>query len=218
MCTSHSCKPRSADDLRGELNQYLGALALQTLIVAVTIVGGVASGGLTLLADAPHAILDMGGFVISICVTVVALSRYSKLEVPIRGFGGAINTLLLVGSLGMIVSETIKRYFQKPPVVNVWVLVSCAVCALVLNIIQRERLKRFSIACHNGESMHISLIAHSVLDICVNGAAIASALAMSITHNYRVDLYFTSVIMLIMSVFVYRLIANIRNDFRSHFT
>lgn len=218
MCTSHSCKPRSADDLRGELTQYLGALALQTLIVAVTIVGGVASGGLTLLADAPHAILDMGGFVISICVTVVALSRYRQLEALIRGYGGVANTMLLVGSLGLIVVETIKRYFQKPPVVNVHVLIGCAACALVLNIIQREKLRRFSIACHNGESMHTSLIAHSVLDICANAAAIASALVIGVTHNYRVDLYFTSAIVLIMSVFVYGLITNIRHEFRSHFT
>lgn len=218
MCTSHTCKPRCADDLRGELRQYLGALALQTLIVAVTVVGGLLSGGLTLLADAPHATSDLIGFIVSAGAVWIMRIGGVKYERLIRGFGGIINYVLLTAFVMRVAIETVLRMSSNPTPVNNVLLFVFALCALVLNCIQRHRLAHYKVACHNHHSTLSSLIAHSILDIGTNVVALISALAMSVTANYRLDTYLTGLVVLIMIWFMIGLFRDIQADLHPHFT
>lgn len=218
MCATHACEPQSHHELHAELRQYLNALALQALIVAVTVVGGVLSGGLTLLADAPHATSDLIGFIVSAGAVWIIRIGGVTYERLIRGFGGVINYVLLAAFVMRIAIETVSRMFSNPTPVNNVLLFVFALCALVLNCIQRNRLAHYKVACRNHHSTLSSLIAHSILDIGTNVVALISALAMSVTANYRLDTYLTGLVVLVMIWFMIGLFRDIQTDFRTHFT
>ncbi len=152
-------------DARREGNRarMLWALAINLVLLAATIVGGILTGSLALLADAGHLLSDVG----AITIGLIAARLAAAAPTAVRTFGlqrseviaALINGLTLVAVAALVVVEAIGRFSDPPEVAGVGVLV-LGVVGLIGNLAATWVLAR-------GERADINLegvLRHSAAD------------------------------------------------------
>ena len=121
--------------ITGEKN-LLGAIALNTLITAAEIAGGIISGSLALLSDAFHNLSDVVSLVISYIAILVG--KKSKSSTKTYGYKRAeilaalANVITLFFVCGYIIYEAIKR-LSNPEPINTVIMLSVAFVGLLGN-------------------------------------------------------------------------------------
>jgi cobalt-zinc-cadmium efflux system protein len=169
----HSLEARRADSRR----RMWVALAINLALLAATIVGGVLTGSLALLADAGHLLSDVGAIVLGL----LAVSLASRAPGPRRTFGyqrtevlaALANGIALVVIAVLIVVAAVDRLPDPPQVEGAGVLALGGI-GLVGNLVATWVLAR-------GQREDINLegvLRHSVADalgslgVIVSGAVI----------------------------------------------
>jgi cobalt-zinc-cadmium efflux system protein len=109
-------------------------------VMAVQVVGGLATGSLALLADAGHMLTDAAGVGLALMAAWFA-TRPATLE---RTFGyqraeilaAVINALLLLGVAAYVLVEAVRR-FSSPSEVSPGLMLTVAVVGLAANAVCR---------------------------------------------------------------------------------
>jgi cobalt-zinc-cadmium efflux system protein len=119
----HALDVRRAENRR----RMLGALAINLAMLAATVVGGILTHSLALLADAGHLVSDVG----AIAIALVAARLASVAPTAARTYGlqrseviaALINGVALVVVAALIVFEAIARFSDPPDVDGAGVVV-----------------------------------------------------------------------------------------------
>lgn len=124
---------------KGELSdgRLFWAVAINMLLTAAQIVGGIVSGSLSLIADALHNFSDAGSLLLALVAR--RISRRPADEEKTFGYnraeviGALINltTLVLIGLY--LIYEAVMRYFE-PQEISGWIVVIVAGIALAIDI------------------------------------------------------------------------------------
>lgn len=139
MPHSHSHAPHGHGHDHGPLNinrAFAYGVALNLVFVAVEATYGLASGSLSLLADAGHNFSDVLGLLLAWGAVFLA----TKQATPRRTYGwrrssilaALFNALLLLVALGGIAGEAVRRFAQPAPVATGTVII-VATLGIVIN-------------------------------------------------------------------------------------
>ena len=130
----------SALDARraGNRSRMSVALAINVVLLVATVVGGVLTDSLALLADAGHLLSDVG----AIAIGLLAARLAARAPTPARTFGlqrsevlGALaNGVLLVVISVLIVVEALGR-FDSPPEVSAGGMLAVGIAGLIGNVV-----------------------------------------------------------------------------------
>ena len=121
---------------RANARRLLAVFGLSLLILAIEVVGGLASNSLALLADAAHVFTDAAGIGLALLAIWIG-SRpassertygYLRLEI----LAAVANAVLLFGVAGFILYEAWRR-LSEPPAVASGLMFAVALVGLVLN-------------------------------------------------------------------------------------
>lgn len=173
--------------------RLLGAVAVNVLLTAAQIVGGVLSGSLSLIADALHNLNDAASLGIALVARRIARRPadekrtfgYRRAEV----IGAVINltTLIVIGLY--LLYETGARYFDPQPVEG-WIVVWVAGIALVIDIATALLTYRLS-----KDSLNVrAAFVHNVSDALASVAVIVAGSLIILYDWYWADLMATALI------------------------
>ncbi|MEI7435976.1 MAG: cation diffusion facilitator family transporter [bacterium] len=163
-----------------------GAIALNTLIVVVEVIGGMVSGSLALLSDAVHNLSD----VIALIIALVArrLGRrppsnrhtygLGRVEVMAALFNSA--TILVVGTL--IIHSAVARLMHPSPILS-GVMLTVAVVGLAANLFSVLLLRGHS---HGDMNMQAAML-HLLQDTLSSAAVVVAALLASWKYGPYLD-------------------------------
>ena len=162
------------------------ALALSASVLVVSIIGGLVSGSLALLADAGHMLTDVTGLLISLIALTLA-ARPATLQ---RTFGlqrleilaAAANSLLLFLVAGLIAYEAWQRW-QEPSSIDGPLMLAFAVVGLVANLIGMQLLRAGSKQSLNLKGAYLEMLG----DLLGSVAVIVAALGIWLTGWDRID-------------------------------
>jgi cobalt-zinc-cadmium efflux system protein len=164
-------------------SRMLVALAINVVMLAATIVGGILTDSLALLAEAGHLLSDVG----AIAIALVAARLASSAPTPSRTFGlqrseviaALVNGITLVVIAVLIIVEAVSRLSDPPEVGGVGVLV-LGLVGLAGNVAATWVLAR-------GERVDINLEAvlrHSAADAASSiGVVIAGVVILTTGWN-----------------------------------
>ncbi len=173
----------SADQLRRRL---VYALMLSASVLVVSIIGGLISGSLALLADAGHMLTDVTGLLISLIALTLA-ARPTTLQ---RTFGlqrleilaAAANSLLLFLVAAWITFEAWQRW-QEPSAIDGPLMLVFATVGLVANIIGMRLLSSGAKQSLNLKGAYLEMMG----DLLGSIAVIVAALGIWLTGWDRID-------------------------------
>ncbi|MBN1828294.1 MAG: cation transporter [Deltaproteobacteria bacterium] len=154
-------------DLGGRL---IAAMALNILIPAVQIYGGIISGSMALISDALHNISDFSSLLISYAALRIGRRGasyshtfgYKKFEV----LAALVNVALLYGASAYIAYESWRRLMEGPQVrggVVIWV----AIIGLVANALSALFLRQDARENMNIRSAFLHLVADAIVSLSV---------------------------------------------------
>lgn len=157
-------------NLDGEANKLQLSIVLNLLIALMQIIGGMASGGLSLVADGVHNISDVISLVISYIAQILTKRSYT----PRQTFGfkraeilaGMINASLLIGISVVICSVAITRLTEPVEVQSAWVI-ALAGLGMVVNGLCAGLLKPHSHYNLNLRSAYLHLVADFLTSLSV---------------------------------------------------
>ena len=162
----------------GSLDRRLAlSIGLNALIVAVEIVGGVASGSVALLSDAMHNLSDVAALALALVARTLGRRPPSlrhtyglgRLEVLAALFNSA--TLLVISTL--ICREAIVRLFLPEPV-NGGIMLTVAATGLLANLASMLLLKGHSHSDLNMRGAFLHLMQDTLSSVVVVLAAVFS--------------------------------------------
>lgn len=113
------------------------AVAINLLLTAAQIIGGVLAGSLSLVADALHNFSDAAGLLLALIAR--RISKRPADEDRTFGYGrasvvgGLINLTSIIVIAGYLLIEAIMRAFERPEV-DGWIVVSVAGIALAVDV------------------------------------------------------------------------------------
>lgn len=173
----------TAAEHKGRLMTVFG---ITVAILVAEVAGAVASGSLTLLADAGHMLTDAGGIGLSLLAIHVAQRSpsqartfgYLRLEI----LAAAFNALLLFAVGIFVIVEAIRRLIHPPEVAS-GIMLAFGIIALCGNACSLLLLRR-----GQGESLNIRGAFLEVLsDFLGAGAVIVAAVIIGLTGFERAD-------------------------------
>lgn len=181
------------DHAHGGDRLLVGAVFINVLLTVVQIVGGLAAGSLSLVADALHNLSDAASLGIALVARRIARKPadrertfgYRRAEI----IGALINltTLIIVGLY--LIYEALARAFD-PRLVEGWIVIWIAAVALVIDVVTAVITFRLSKGNLNLRAAFI----HNVSDALASVAVIASGALILIYDWYWTDLVATVLI------------------------
>ena len=158
--------------------------ALTSCFLAVEIVVALATGSLSLLADAAHMLVDTGGLLMSLLAvwfagrpaTPAKTYGYYRVEILAALVNGVVLCLLAVG----ILIKAYERLWQPPPVPGVPMLVVAAL-GLAVNLIGMGLLRSGA-----GESLNVRGAYLEVLGDAASSAAVIVAGAVILSTGWTI--------------------------------
>jgi cobalt-zinc-cadmium efflux system protein len=170
----------------GHISRLMIVFGITVVILVAEVAGAVASGSLTLLADAGHMLTDAGGIGLSLLAIHVGQRSpsqartfgYLRLEI----LAAAFNALLLFAVGIFVIVEAIRRLIH-PPAVASGIMLAFGIIALCGNACSLLLLRR-----GQGESLNIRGAFLEVLsDFLGAGAVIVAAVIIGLTGFERAD-------------------------------
>jgi len=168
------------------MRRVLIALVLTATFMVVEVIGGVISGSLALLADAGHMLTDT--MALGLAAVAFRVSRRpadARLTYGYQRFqilAAFVNGLTLLGIVGWIFFEAVKRFLAPPDVMGGTMLI-VATAGLVINIIAFAVL-------HGGDRDNLNIrgaALHVAGDLLGSVAAIIAALVIIQTGWMPID-------------------------------
>ncbi|MST04263.1 MAG: cation transporter [Candidatus Pacebacteria bacterium] len=163
-----------------DFKRYRRILLVTILIFALEIVGGFATGSLSLLSDSFHVLSDVGASVVAIIVAYLAYKRAEHRE-EIQNLGAAIQGLLLIFSAGWILYEAIDRLGKEQEILS-GAMILVTITGGLGNYIQHKML--------SGSEDSITrraMMWHILSDLWQSVAVLATGCVISLTQNNRID-------------------------------
>lgn len=167
------------------------AVAINLLLTAAQIIGGVLSGSLSLVADALHNFSDAMGLLLALLARKIARRPpdeertfgYGRAEIV----GGLINLTSIVVIAGYLLIEAVSRTFDRPEVQG-WAVVIVAGIALVIDA--ATAWLTWSVSKH---SMNLkAAFLHNLADALASIAVIASGTLIILFEWHWTDLAATA--------------------------
>jgi cobalt-zinc-cadmium efflux system protein len=162
------------------LDKRLGTvLALNILIVAVEIIGGVLSGSLALFSDAMHNLSDVLAVVLALWARVISRRpptvRHTYGLKRAEVLSALVNAVLLIGVTALIAREAVLRLLHPEPVAQ-GLMLAIALAALCVNLGSALLLRRHDKDDVNARSAYL----HMAQDAF---ASLAVVVAASLAHT-----------------------------------
>ncbi|MDO8732542.1 MAG: cation diffusion facilitator family transporter [Actinomycetota bacterium] len=185
--TAHHHAPGGGEMTTTQMRRRLVyALMLSFGVLIVSIVGGLISGSLALLADAGHMLTDVTGLLISL----IALTLAARPATLHRTFGllrleilaAAANSLLLFLVAGLIAFEAWQRW-QQPSAIDGPLMLGFATIGLIANIVGMRLLSGGAKQSLNLKGAYLEMMG----DLLGSIAVIAAALGIWLTGWDRID-------------------------------
>jgi cobalt-zinc-cadmium efflux system protein len=164
----------------------VGVLGLSLSVLAVEVVGGLASHSLALLADAGHVFTDAAGIGLALLAIWVG-SRpastartygYLRLEI----LAAVANAVLLFGVAAVILYEAWRR-LSAPPQVATQLMLGVALVGLVINGVSLWLLRHTQAKSLNMRAAYLEVMG----DLAGSAAVIAAAVVIAATGWARAD-------------------------------
>ena len=171
---------------RIHVRRLLGVLGLSLSVLAVEVVGGLASHSLALLADAGHVFTDAAGISLALLAIWVG-SRpastertygYLRLEI----LAAVANAVLLFGVAAFILYEAWRRFSAPPPVASQLMLV-VALVGLAINGVSLWLLRHAQAKSLNARAAYVEVMG----DVAGSAAVIVAAVVIAATGWARAD-------------------------------
>jgi cobalt-zinc-cadmium efflux system protein len=174
------------DSNRSNIGRVQVALILTGTFMVVEFIGGIISGSLALLADAGHMLTDT----MSLALAAVAFRVSTKPADSRRSYGyhrfqilaAFVNGLSLLGIVGWILVEAVRRFLDPPEVMGQTMLMIAA-AGLVINIVS-------FLVLHGGDRDNLNMrgaALHVAGDLLGSVAAIIAALVIIQTAWMPID-------------------------------
>jgi cobalt-zinc-cadmium efflux system protein len=183
MGGGHDHAGSAAAEHKGRLMLVLG---LTVAILAAEVAGALASGSLTLLADAGHMLTDAAG--IGLALLAIGFGQRSPSQARTFGYlrleilAAAFNALLLLAVGVFVIVEAIRRLIHPPEVAS-GIMLAFGIVALCGNACSLLLLRR-----GQGDSLNIRGAFLEVLSDFLGAAAvIAAAIVIAVTGFERAD-------------------------------
>ena len=203
MAHNHSPTHTHTKDLKGR--NLLISIALNFLITAAQVVGGLVSGSLALLSDALHNFSD----VLSLVVSFIA-NRLSKKEAsPHRTFGykraeiiaAFVNAMTLLIVAVILIKEAMQRLYDPHPI-DFTLVIWLSLLGIILNGVSVLLLKKDSKSNMNMRSAYL----HLLTDMMASIAVLIGGLLMRFYKIYWIDNALTVAIGIYLIVVGYQLL------------
>lgn len=182
----HETPADRAAPTRTRKRRLLGALVLTSVLLAVEVIGGLASGSLTLLADAAHMLTDVGALILSYAAATLAERPSTKKHTfglqRAEILAAFVNAQILLVASGFIFYEAFQR-LSHPAEIETSLMLGVAVAGLVANFISMRLL-------HDGrdESLNVKAAYLEVLtDLLGSLGVIGAALTIKATGWSWID-------------------------------
>ena len=185
--TAHHHAAGGGEMTAGQMRRRLiYAVMLSASVLVISIIGGLVSGSLALLADAGHMLTDVTGLLISLIALTLA-ARPATLQ---RTFGlqrleilaAAANSLLLFLVAGFIGFEAWQRW-QEPEAIDGPLMLGFATIGLIANIIGMRLLSGGAKQSLNLKGAFLEMMG----DLLGSVAVIVAALGIWLTGWDRID-------------------------------
>ncbi len=172
--------PATYSTARANVRRLLAVLGLSLSILAIEVVGGLASNSLALLADAAHVFTDAAGTSLALLAIWIG-SRpatngrsygYLRLEI----LAAVANAVLLFGVAGFILYEAWRR-LSEPPQVASGLMLGVAVVALLVNATAMWLLRHVQAKSLNMRAAYLEVMG----DLAGSAAVIVAAVAIALT-------------------------------------
>jgi len=171
-------------------------VALATVIaLGIELAGGLISGSLALLSEAPHFAVDLSSVLIAIGVEYYILRGGNRdKKTVIRGWGGVVSSILLFVIVVLIFATAVERLFFPNPVDSGQMIifaiagfVGSAVSHWVLEMGEEEH------------DTHTPLAAHVDSDLIQSAGVIVLGLMIFVTHWQILDPMGSFVIVILLT-------------------
>lgn len=168
------------------------ALIINTVFLIVELIGALLSGSLTLLAEAAHMLTDSMSLGLALVASWLAerppdakrTYGYQRAEV----LGALANGLLLLGVVGYVLYEALRR-FQSPPSVDAVTIIVVGFIGLFANLAAAWVLQ-----AHRGSLNIEGAFLHLIVDAAGSLAAVGLGVALLFTDLYILDPLFAVLI------------------------
>ncbi|SEO94223.1 cobalt-zinc-cadmium efflux system protein [Halogranum amylolyticum] len=203
---SHAGHPDHAAASRRAL---LVALAINTAFFVVELVGALLADSVTLLADATHMLTDSASLLLALFAAWVSTRPadarrtygYHRAEV----LGALVNGLFLLGVVGYVVYDALRR-FGDPRPVDASLVVAVGVVGLVANLVAAWVLSG------HRDSLNVEgAFLHLLADAAGSVAAVVLGLTLLVTDWYVLDPVFALVVAALVSYSVWDLLRDSLN-------
>ena len=184
----------------------MAAFAVISTFMVVEVIGGLLSGSLALLADAAHMLTD--AFALGLAVSAHWISRrpadhrlhfgYRRTQV----LAAFVNGVALIGLIGWIVFEAIRRLIEPAPITWQPMLV-VAVLGLAANGVAFVLL-------HGGDRNNVNIrgaMLHVVSDFLGSVVAVIAAIVIAFGGPLRIDAVLSLLVACLIANAAFRLIA-----------
>ena len=171
---------------RIHVRRLLGVLGLSLSVLAVEVVGGLASHSLALVADAGHVFTDAAGISLALLAIWVG-SRpastertygYLRLEI----LAAVTNAVLLFGVAAFILYEAWRR-LSAPPQVASQLMLGAALVGLAINGVSLWLLRHAQAKSLNARAAYVEVMG----DVAGSAAVIVAAVVIAATGWARAD-------------------------------
>lgn len=195
MAHTHSHSEHSGN--RTRLATAFGVIAL---FMVVEVIGGMASGSLTLLADAGHMLTDTAALLMALLAVQFAQrkpsSRHTFGLLRLTTLAAFVNAIALLVITVLIVWEALQRFYQPQPVEG-GLMLGIAIAGLLANLLSFWLLHR------GGEEKNLNVRAaalHVLGDLLGSVGAIVAAVIIMLTGWTPID----PILSLLVSLLVVR--------------
>lgn len=194
MSAGHPHGTTAAGRHRGRM---LVVLALTLAVVAVQVVGGLASRSLALLADAGHMLTDATGISIALVASVLA----ARPATPERTFGlqraevlAALANAGLLTAVAVWVLVSAVRRWDDPPEVATGLMLTLAVVGALANVVGLLLLRSGARESVNVRGAYLEVLG----DLLGSLAVVVAGVVIAVTGWYRADVVASALIALMI--------------------
>ncbi len=163
-----------------DFKRYRRILLVSIAIFALELVGGYATGSLSLLSDSFHVLSDVGVSVAAIIVAYLAYKKAERAE-DIKNFGAGIQGFLLILSALWIIYEAIDRFSNEHQILSTPMIIITVVGGFG-NYLQHRMLSGAQ-----DDATRRAMRWHILSDLWQSLAVAATGSVVAITHNNRID-------------------------------